>query len=176
MESLKITQFKRFPKINAKGEPYTLTMFVDGKNRKLSTFDNTDNWKNGDVVEMEVIEKPGFDKKGNAVVYFNAKYSSKKQLPIQSSPAVVSPLAQAYTFAIGVAPILYKDKKAPKLAEFHELVNEIKSFLEAKPAAQPAVPEVSLDEETPDTPVIKTAKQPVAPAFDEDESEDETPF
>ena len=180
MESLKITQFKRFPKVGKNGE-YFLTMFVDGKNRKISTFGDSSSWKIGDVVEMEVVEKPGFDKQGNSVVYLNASFPSKKSFPSQTASVVTTnPILEVYKLAASLAILFYKDaKKAPKLSDIDDLVAELQKRINptssaSSPVAEVKVPKISLDEEDEiSTPKVAPVQQILA---DDDDSDDDKPF
>ena len=175
MESLKITQFKRYPKVGAKG-PYNITQFVDGKNRKISTFADTTNWNIGDTVEMEVIEKPGTDKNGNQVVYLNASLAPKKNYPAQSASVAANPLLEAYKLAASLAPLLYRDaKKAPKLSDIDDLVVELQKKLNPKQeVAEVKVPTVSLDEpEEVVAPKVAPIQQTLT---DDSDDDDEKPF
>jgi len=178
MESLKITQFKRFPKVGKNGE-YFLTMFVDGKNRKISTFGDSSSWKVGDVVEMEVVEKPGFDKQGNSVVYLNASFPSKKSFPSQTaSVATTNPILEVYKLAASLAILFYKDaKKAPKLSDIDDLVAELQKRINptssaSTPVAEVKVPKISLDEED-EIPKAAPVQQTLA---DDSDDDDEKPF
>jgi hypothetical protein len=102
MTKLTLTQVTRTQRTSKDGKPFTsLTIKANEYGQKfLSGFGNkaNENWKEGDVVEVEnIVEKPGVNKKGEAVVYLNFEMPKAQAVTPGFDAKVLTEIANGIT-------------------------------------------------------------------------------
>jgi len=177
-EKIKITKIgrKSMPSKFKPGDTYNITTVMDEKSRKLVGMGPwTDNWKEGDEIEVIVTEKKWTDKDGFEQVGLNLTDPNKKAFVQRGGDgSTVSPLIVSYQLAASLAPLLFAGKKKVMLTDIDALAKELKSRIDV--SATPAAPDVK---EEAKVPVVDVAKEetPATPTETADDDEDETrPF
>lgn len=170
-EKIKILKVgrKAMPSKFKPGETYNITTVMDEKNRKLVGMGPwTDNWKEGDELDVIVTEKKWTDKDGFEQTNLNLTNPNKKAF-VPRGGSVVSPLIVSYQLAASLAPILYAGKKKVMLTDIDELAKELKKRIEpSAPATPAAAPE---EKKVPEIDVTKEEAPAAEPAVEEDDDE-----
>lgn len=174
MEKITIKKIgrKALPNKYKPGETYNLTTILDDTDRKLTTTGTwADNWQIGDEIEGEIKEKKWMDKDGFEQVSLTIENPNKKPfIPrenVSNNPVIVS-----YQIAAQVFPVLFKDRKSPKLDDLVALAEKIKEQISGTtPEVKTSVPSVDVNKEQ-----APVKKQVVKDSDFDEEEEEEAPF